>query len=163
MESKNVLKLDLVLIVGSLILLIFLVGYVSPMVIAPIDDYETMESEILFSIDKAERLLIDDNVEFTSPEEFAVSDGLKITLEPGEYYWKAVGVVKSEVRTLTIKSVVDLRLKEMENSYGVVNAGNVRLNVDVYNGSELVDKVSLEIGDGEELNVEGTKLIGGMA
>ncbi|MBT3398353.1 hypothetical protein HN418_05285 [archaeon] len=155
--------MDLVLIVGSLILLIFLVGYVSPMVIAPIDDYETMESEILFSIDKAERLLIDDNVEFTSPEEFAVSDGLKITLEPGEYYWKAVGVVKSEVRTLTIKSVVDLRLKEMENSYGVVNAGNVRLNVDVYNGSELVDKVSLEIGDGEELNVEGTKLIGGMA
>ena len=158
---KTIYKIDLAVIVGSLIVLMALVGYMQPMVIAPLDDYASTETEVLFSIEKAESLLIDDNFDFTSPEEYAVGDRLKINLKPGTYYWKAVGVVDSEVRTLTIRSEVNLELREIEgNGYGVVNAGNVRLNVEVYNGTQLVDKVKLGVGD--EAGVEGDKIIGGM-
>lgn len=157
---KNIHKIDLVVIVGSLTVLIFLVGYVNPLIIAPIDEYETSEGDILFIIDKADVLLVDDNPDFTTPDEYKIEDGLKIDLEPGKYYWRVVGVLGSEIRTLTITSVVSLELKNVDGGYGVVNSGNVRLNVDVYNGTKLVDKVKLEVG--EVSDVEGDKYIGGM-
>ena len=108
----RIYKIDLVIIVVSLAVLIFLVGYARPLVIAPLDDYETLDTEILFLIEKAESLLIDDNLDFTTPEEYFVEDGIKIDLHPGTYYWKAVGVLNSEIRTLTIKSEVSLELRE---------------------------------------------------
>ncbi len=157
---KIVYKIDLVIIILSLAVLIFVVGYVQPRVIAPLNDYETSETEILFSIEKAEILLIDDNLDFTSPDEYLVADGMKIDLKPGTYYWKAMGVLDSEIRTLTIRSEVSLELREIEGEgYGVFNAGNVRLNVDVYNGTELVESVKL--GVNEEVGVVGDKFIGG--
>ena len=158
---NNVFKIDLILIIGSLVSLVFLIGYVSPLVISPLDDYESLEGSVLFLIEKADKLIIDDNTDFSSPREYDVEDGLKINLEPGMYYWKAVGVVNSEVRTLTINSEVNLELKASgDGSYEVVNVGNVRLNVDVYNGTELVDKMILNVD--EELEFEGTKLVGEM-
>ena len=132
------------------------------MVIAPIDDYETTETEILFSIEKAEKLLIDDNIEFSTPEEYLMQDGLEIDLDPGKYYWKAVGVSSSEVRTLTIKSEVNLELRSLEEEgYDVVNVGNVALNVDIYNGTKLVEKKKL--GVGESVDADGSKFVGGQA
>jgi len=83
---------------------------------------------------------------------------VNIDLVPGVYYWKAVGVLDGEIRTLTINSVVSLELKEINGGYGVVNGGNVRLNVDVYNGTGLVEKRKLEVGD---LVDGGTKYVGG--
>ena len=44
---KNVYKIDLVLIIVSVVVLIGLVGYVRPLVIAPLDDYES-SGEVLF-------------------------------------------------------------------------------------------------------------------
>jgi len=156
---KNIYKIDLVMIVGSLIVLMALVGYVQPRVIAPLNDFETTETEILFSIENADILLIDENPEFTTPEEYLVEDGMKINLKPGTYYWKALGVVDSDIRTLTIKSEVNLELREIEgNGYGVVNVGNVRLNVDVYNGTELVDQIKL--GVDETIEAEGDGFVG---
>ena len=161
MANKITLRIDLVLIIGSLVALIFLVGYVSPLVIAPLDNYESSEGKILFLIEKADKLLIDDNVDFTSPNEYNIRDGLKIDLEPGEYYWKAVGVLGSKVRKLTIESVVNLELRKIDDgNYEVINAGNVRLNVNVYNGTKLVDKIKLEAD--EETESQGTGFVGEM-
>ena len=154
----RVYKIDLVLAIVSVVVLIGLVGYVRPLVIAPLDDYESSEIEILFSIGKADSLLIDDNIDFTTPDEYSVEDGLKVELVPGVYYWKAVGVLGSEVRTLTINSIVSLEFREMEEGYGVVNAGNIRLDVDVYDGDELIEKRKLGIG---EVVSGGDKYIGG--
>jgi len=159
-RMDKIYKIDLAIIVGSLIVLMAVVGYVQPRVIAPLDDYETLDSEILFSIEKAESLLIDDNLDFSTPDEYLVEEGMKIDLQPGIYYWKAVGVLDSEIRTLTVKSEVSLELREIEgDGFGVVNAGNVRLNVDIYNGTELVEKVKLSVN--EEADVDGTKVVGG--
>ena len=158
----TVYKFDFVLIVGSVITLIVLVGYLEPMIIAPIDDYKTSQTEILFVIEKADSLLIDDNVDFTTPERYSLEEGLEIHLKPGKYFWKAEGVIGSEVRTLTINSEVNLALREVEGEgYGVVNIGNVGLDVDVYNGTELVDQVKL--GVQEDSNIIGTKYVGGEA
>jgi hypothetical protein len=154
---KNVYKIDMILVTVSIIVLIGLVGYARPLVIAPLDDYNSA-GDVLFSIEKADYLLIDDNVDFTTPDRYEIKDGLKIELVPGKYYWKAVGVLDGEVRTLTINSVVDLELKKIDGGYGVVNGGNVRLNVDVYNGTKLVERKKLGVN---EVVVGGNKYIGG--
>ena len=148
----------MILLIGTLIGGIFLVGYVQPLVIAPLDEFETTNTSILFSIEKAEVILIDDNPGFTSPEEIRVEDNLVINLKPGIYYWKAVGVLRTEIRTLTINSEVNLKLKNLGDNYGIVNAGNTRLDVDVYNGTALVKSIKLDID--EEKKVSGTKFVG---
>lgn len=161
MENRYLLGVDLVLVVGSLVFLVFLVGYARPLVIAPLDDYESGDKEILFLVEKAEILLIDDNVEFSSPDEYNIEDGLEIVLEPGKYYWKAIGILDGEVRTLTIRSEVILELVQVEDGFGVVNSGNVVLNVDVYNGTKLVGNVRLDrwqMAEGEQ----GDKFVGEM-
>ena len=160
-KNNNLLKIDLVLIIGSLATLVFLVGYVNPLVIAPLDNYETSERDILFSIEKAENLIIDDNIDFTTPDEYKIKDGLKIRLEPGKYYWKVTGILNSNVKILTIKSEVNLELRKIDDeNYGVVNAGNVQLNVDIYNGTEMIDNVRLKVD--EEMESQGVKFIGEM-
>lgn len=118
-----------------------------------------MNGSVLFSIERAELILIDDNNEFTSPEQFIVKDGLVINLKPGVYYWKAESVLKSEVRKLTINSEIDLKLRKMESGYGITNAGNTRLDVEVYNGTSLVDKIKLDVD--EDKSLSGTKFVGG--
>jgi hypothetical protein len=154
-------KIDFVVIFLSALGLIFLLGYMTPMVIYPIDDYSSSSGEVLFVIDRASVLFIDDNIDFTTPDEYYLKDGLRLHLNPGVYYWKVKGVFESEIRTLTINSEVSLQLREInENEYGVYNAGNVRLNVDVYNGTRLIEKKKLEVG--REFESFGNKFIGGM-
>lgn len=154
---KNIWKIDLAVILISVFVLIVLVGYARPLVIAPMDEYETQENNILFSFERANILFIDDNDNFTTPDEYFVKDGLELILEPGVYYWKVKGIEVSEVRKLTINSKVELKLIETKDGFGVVNAGNVGLNVDVYDEDELVDKIKLEVGDVGE---GGDKFVG---
>jgi len=156
--NKHIWKVDLVLVLVSVFVLMGLVGYARPLVIAPLDEYESVDGEVLFEFDRADVLLIDDNMDFTTPDEYRVAEGVKVGLEPGIYYWKVKGVLGSEIRILTIKSSVELKLIETLGGFSVVNAGNVRLNVDVYNGNELVEKKKLDIGEGID---GGDKFVGG--
>ena len=158
MKTKHIYAIDFAVIVGSLLLLIIVVGYASPLIIAPVNNLETTNDSVLFLIEKADLILIDDNVEFTSPDEISIKDGMVIRLKPGIYYWKAVGVLESKIRTLTINSEVDLRIEKVGEDYGLVNAGNVNLHIEVYNGTELVDNKKL--GVGEKREISGTKFIG---
>ncbi len=161
--DKHIWKIDLVLILLSVGVLMGIFGYAQPLVIAPIDEYASLEGGVLFEFEGADVLMIDDNMEFSSPDEYRVLNGLILELEPGIYYWKVKGVLGSEVRTLTIKSVLELMLVETEDGMAVVNAGNVRLNVDVYDGEELVERKKLGV-DGE-LGIkdqESVRVVGGM-
>ncbi len=144
---ETIWKIDFIVIGITLLALIVLVGYAQPLVVAPLDEYESVNGEVLFEFERADVLLIDDNEEFTSPDEYSVVEGLVVVLEPGVYYWKAVGVLGSEVRKLTIQSRVELKLVETEDGFGVVNVGNVRLNVDVYDGDDLIEKRKVEVGE----------------
>lgn len=157
MANKKVYTIDGILIVGSIFVLIFLIGYSTPLIISPVDELES-KGDVLFSVENAEVILIDDNLEFTSPQEYVVSDDLEIKLEPGTYYWKAKGLLESDIRRLTINSVVDLRLKKRDKGYDLVNAGNVVLDVDVYNGTELVEEFSLDTD--RKKGIFGSKIFG---
>ena len=155
-------KIDLIIIIVSLLVLMTVVVYSRPLIIAPIEDYESIDKSVLFFIEKADKLLIDDNMDFTTPDEYFMKDGLRINLEPGKYYWRAVGALQSEIRTLTINSVVSLKLRETEEEgFEVVNIGNVELIVEVYNGTRLVEKVRLGIE--ENIKSDSDKFIGEMA
>lgn len=161
MITKNkVLAIDFAVIVGTLVVLLGLVGYASPLVIAPLDGEITTENEVLFEFEKADSVLIDDNLEFSSPTKINVEDNLVINLKPGVYYWKVEGLVDSDVRRLEIVSEIDLKLKEIEEGYEVVNSGNIILNVYVYEDGIFKEKVVLNVDESEE--VSGTKFVGGM-
>jgi hypothetical protein len=161
--NKHIWKIDLALVLISVFVLMGMVGYVRPLVIAPIDNYESLDGEVLFEFKGADVLLIDDNIDFTTPDEYEVAQGLRLSLEPGVYYWKVSGVLGSEVRTLTINSRVELQLVETEGGYGVVNAGNVRLNVDVYDGDELIEKRKLDKGQMSDVRGQEDKFVGELA
>jgi hypothetical protein len=158
--NKKIIVIDLVLVLGSLIVIAGLVGYSRPLAIAPIDEYVTSGS-VLFEFEKADKILIDDNLDFSSPQEIYVENGIVVNLKPGKYYWKISGVLESDVRSLTIESEVDLRLRESAGGFEVVNSGNTKLNVDVYSGGILTGKVSLEPEKTEKS--WGDKFIGGQA
>jgi len=158
MKSKIIQGIDFILIVGTLIGIFLSVGYVQPLVIGPIDGFETTES-VLFEFEKANLILIDDNLEFTSPEKIYAENNLVVNLKPGIYYWKVEGALPGEIRQLTIISEISLKLKENENSFSLVNSGNTRLNVDIFEDGRKTREIILEVD--EEKGVIGTKFIGG--
>jgi hypothetical protein len=157
--KRTILLIDFVLVVGSLIAVGFFVDYARPLVIAPINDYKTTNSSILFEFEKAELILIDDNLEFVSPKKIYVEDNIIINLKPGVYYWKVLGTLESEIREFTIESNVDLKVREsLEGNYEVVNAGNTKLEVEIYDHGRFTEKIVLDVN--ENLDIEGDKFIG---
>ncbi len=157
-NHKHILAIDAILILGSLLLIAGIVGYSRPLAIAPLDESVTTNTSILFEFKKADYILIDDNLDFTSPEQVYVKDFVTVNLEPGTYYWKAVGALSSEVRQLTIESVIDLQIRESENGVLVVNSGNLELEVSVYNQGVLSEKFVVDVS--ENSFAKGDKFIG---
>ena len=126
---NKIYTMDIVVVVGTLLVLVGAGFYARPLIIAPLDNITTTNSSVLFSIERGESILIDDNPEFTSPETVVIHNTLTITLRPGTYYWKVVGVGESEIRKLVVSSRVELRLQESGDKYTLVNEGNVLTNV----------------------------------
>ncbi|MGV8142813.1 MAG: hypothetical protein ACP5NS_04240 [Candidatus Pacearchaeota archaeon] len=159
-HHKHILIIDTILIVGTLFLIAGFVGYARPLVIAPLDDYVTTENSVLFVFEKADVVLIDDNLAFTSPQEVYVRDEIIITLPPGVYYWKVVGALESDVRQLTIESAIDLKIRESENgTVSVVNSGSVPLEVSVYNQGVLSDRIVVDT-DSQASTAQGEEYFG---
>lgn len=145
-------RTTLVLIAIALVILIVVIGYSSPRIIHPMDGLVTTNASVLFSFEKANYLIIDDNTEFSSPEKIYAKDNLVVNLKPGVYYWKAVGERESEVRKLAVNSRVDLRVEEKDDTLRVINSGNVALNVSVYNRSNLIGSVIADVGEPVDMN-----------
>ena len=156
MENKKIGDIMMIGLSALAVLTIF--GYASPLIISPIDNLETTNSSVLFEFDKADTILIDDNLNFTSPILVKAENNLIVNLKPGLYYWKIKGLTESKINTLTILSEIDLRLKDNGDRYALVNAGNTELDVAIYNGSVLQGNVILDIE--EEKNVSGTLFVG---
>jgi len=156
--KNKIYAIDLIVLVGSLVVILGIVGYATPLIISPSDNSVTANNSVLFSFEKGSAIMIDDNKDFSSPEIINVENNLVINLKPGHYYWKVKGLLQSEIREFTIQSEVELKLKEAGNKFEVVNAGNVELNVDIYNNESLNGSIILKVD--ENKNVSGTKFIG---
>lgn len=158
--KKVIYGIDFLIIVGTLATLFFSIGYVQPLLIQPIDGLETTNSSVLFSFEKASAILIDDNPEFSSPDVINARNDAVINLKPGIYYWKLDGVLESDVRKFTILSEIELKLREFEDGYEVVNAGNTRLNVDIYSEDVLTGSIVLDAGESHKTEEKENKFIG---
>ena len=192
-KHKHIKAIDYILIVGTLISLFgifyqyyYTEGKGQPIALSPEDGFETTRS-VLFEFENAETILIDDNIEFTSPEKFEVKNNFVINLKPGKYYWKLAGNGESEIkkslsqhfglldaqdarlekkhldiRQLSVESEVSLEVRESEvekGKYNVVNVGNEELEVDVFEFGKLKENIILDIYESRE--VSGNKFIGG--
>jgi hypothetical protein len=159
LRKKYIRVFDFFVIVCTLVVIIGLIGYTKPMMIAPSDKFTTANTSVLFAFEKSNLIYIDDTPEFTSPDKIYVKDNLTINLKPGKYYWKIEGVTQSEIREFTINSNVGLTLRKSDDKYEVVNSGNSRLNVDIYDKGTLVGNIILDVD--KSTNVSGDKFIGG--
>lgn len=137
---KNIWRIDLIIILVSVFVLLGIIGYIGPLVVAPLD-----VEEILFSFGNVSSFLIDDNEDFSSPDEYFFEDGLKLDLGKGVYYLKVDKEQVSEVNRLEVKSELELEFIRTEKGWDVVNVGGFRLNVEVYNKSELIKNKLVEI------------------
>ncbi len=158
-QNPMIKIMDSFLIFGSLFAVMWIIGISTPLVIAPIDNYESLGGNILFSIKNADKLIVDTDLNFTNPKEYDLNKNLSLSLEPNIYYWKVIGITQSEIRTLTIKDSVILNIVKGENGYNVLNAGSVILNVEVYdNESHFIENVSLS--PDKKILLEQSKYIG---
>lgn len=144
-QNREIYAMDIVMIVGSMLVLLGAGWYARPLAIAPLDHFTTTNTSVLFSIERGNAILIDDNPEFTSPEHVQMHDRLVVTLQPGVHYWKVEGVVDSEIRKLVIASAVELRLEENGTRYEVVNAGNVQTAVAFYENESLLTSRVIDV------------------
>lgn len=157
-KNKHIVAIDFAVLAVTLVLLAVFVGYARPLVIAPLDGFVTSDSNVLFTFENGELILIDDNLEFSSPQEFYVEDNLVISLKPGVYYWKVSGLSDSEVRKLTIESLIELKVVSNYEGFDIVNSGNEILEVDIYEGDNFVE--SIELAPSNQNSVLGNKFIG---
>lgn len=157
-NKKIIWAIDIFLVGTMLLAILGYIGYVSPQVIAPIDNFVSDKNTILFSVGSSEYILIDDNLDFSSPEKVYVKDGAEITLIPGKYYWKTKNNDFNEIRTLDILSNIDLKIVSVGEEYNIVNSGNLDLNVEVYDNQTKVGEFDLSPLQNKEMN--GTKFIG---
>ncbi|MBS3089883.1 hypothetical protein J4461_03335 [Candidatus Pacearchaeota archaeon] len=156
--NKDIYLVDVLLIGGVLLSGAILVGYSRPLVISPIDELNTYDKQVIFSLERGSSILIDDNADFSSPERIFFEDNLSINLKPGMYYWRAEGIINSKIYKLKVDSSVNLELKKSENSYELFNAGNVPINVTFFDNESIVS-TNIIVIDGKE-EVVGNGILG---
>lgn len=147
MENKKyVYAIDGILLVGTLaglFLVLFSLGVgATGMAVGPVHD----SNDVLFYFDKGNKLLVDERIDFLDYEKFDIKEGTKIFFKPGIYYLMVSENedLNDEVIEFTIESEVELKIKELDGKYGLVNAEDFRLNVDVYEEDVLVENIKLE-------------------
>lgn len=158
MDKKKIKIIDSVLIIVSVLFLASFITYARPLVIAPMDNFETTNNSVLFEFERGSVILIDDSPEFSSSREIHAKNNLIINLKPGKYYWKIDGVIDSKVREFEVVSEVNLKMEKSGDKYRIMNAGNDEVEVKVYEEDDLVDDVLLDVN--EEKKLTGTVFVG---
>jgi len=142
MNKSHIYIIDMALIVSTLLIIIATIGYSSPLVVAPISENITT-SEVLFTLKDTNEILIDDNLNFSSPKSYLLTNGLKLELQPNIYYLKATEDTFSQIITLDVKSDVVLELKKNGENFDIINSGKKSLKVEVYDLNSMVDEMRL--------------------
>jgi len=156
-ELKDIAKIDRIVLAASVLVIFVIAFVVAQNMIAGSSNF----NKELFSFKSGSVILIDENLNFRSPDKVEAKDNLVINLKKGIYYWKVEDAIPAEdVVQLEIKdSAASLKLKKSNEGYDVVNFGNSTLNVDVYSSGKFTGSVILGGGDAGE--VSGIVTIGG--
>ena len=155
--SKTMIVLQLVIVIGAVIIVILF----APKIDSPLDGAVVDGNIVEFRFRNANAILIDNNPEFNSPQlvDFNEINSNKLRLNPGTYYWKAVGKMESEIKSFIINSNVGLELNDKEEK--IKNVGNVPANVskrdkDGVSGLAILDvEVEYPVDVEEKVNYKG--------
>lgn len=140
---------DLLVVVGSLVIVAFLFGYARPLVIAPLEGATEYQNE-LFVFDKDCSVFVSDNINFIEENEITVNDGSIVEIDEGTQYWKIVCSSFSDIRTITAISDITLKFMLTNENIKVVNADSSDLTVDVYDDSTKVNTFSLGLAEAQK-------------
>ncbi|MBU0760848.1 MAG: hypothetical protein KJ600_01990 [Nanoarchaeota archaeon] len=129
MVKKKILAIDLVLLVGTAAAVFGMFWYLtySQVAFSPVGDVD----KVLFDFSKDSELFISSDRIFTSLEKINLENGLVIPLEEGNYYLKIQTGTVSKIMKFDILEDVKLKVVDFGESYGIVNAEDVLLNVQV--------------------------------
>lgn len=141
--NKNKTMKVLILEVGLFALIVFGLLFLTP----KINGVDNQDRITFFKFANAHAILVDDNPDFSSPEQ--INEGA-VKLKPGEYYWKAIGVLgESKVGIFSIDSEVIISMNITSNRTFIINKGNVPVNLTqkkdgVISGNMIIDVNSQE-------------------
>lgn len=117
---------------------------------------EREDESTFFKFRNAHTILVDDNKDFSSPEKITDRE---IELDPGKYYWKAVGILgESEQGNFSIDSRVVVSMKVEERKAYVKNEGNVPVNATEKRGGVITGRMVIEEGEEEVVEVGNLSL-----
>jgi hypothetical protein len=145
--NKKMLAIDLILIVGSLLIIGSLFSFSTSVFLSPGDEFVNSE-DVLFDFERPEVIWLDDNIDFESPKIIFVEDGEIIRLEKGTHYFKFSGELFNEIREITVLSDISLKLRFSSDGerVEVVNAEENRLRVNVFDADdELQESFALKV------------------
>ena len=143
MKNKKIYAIDIIIIITTCLVLLFLVGYSTHMVISPINTKNLSTSESLFTIHNTQTLLIDNNLNFTNPKIYKLKNNLQITLEPGTHYLKFIRPSYNQINTLNVKKQITLEFKKQDNAYNIINSGKEPLIIEIYDQKNTLEKKRL--------------------
>jgi hypothetical protein len=152
-RQKVIISAQLIFLIGIFSLVYFLAPHTS----YPKNNAMIGYSIVDFGIDNTDIILIDDNPDFSSAVKINLKERntTRIFLEPGTYYWKAVGILESSVKKFTVISEVNLELKNSS----LKNTGDVPLNITKKSRGTMTGLVILDVGAEYVANNTGEKII----
>jgi hypothetical protein len=135
--NRKILVIDTVLILGSLIAIAGIIGYTQPFATAPLQSDST-----IFTLNNVDYILIDDALDFSSPERIDLNEDVLVSLPSGHYYFKIVGDA-SEVREMTLEFDLKILFDVSGNEVRVINYGSNDLEVSVYTHGTYTESKSI--------------------
>jgi hypothetical protein len=102
----------------------------------------------------AKVIMISENPDFTNPRYIDTENVKNISLEikPGTYYWKSDnGIIESFSNKFTVNSEVGMKINRTENESGLINVGNVKINVAKGKDGVMVGRIILDTGESEKI------------
>jgi len=133
-----------------LIVIIFLLTLFTPTKIG----INQKQGSTFFEFKNAHAILIDDNPEFTSSKQINQKE---IILEPGKYYWKAIGILgESKTGNFTIDSKIIVDMKTDNKTSYIKNKGNAPVNAtskDRHTG-KITGKIIMKEGEKKKIETK---------
>ena len=118
---------------------------------------------VQFKSINANVIMISENPDFSDPRYIDLTErkNMSLNLVPGTYYWKSEnGFISGWKNEFTIDSEVGIKINRSENESGLVNLGNVKINVTKNSDGMMVGRVILEPDSSEKIEDKNETYIG---
>lgn len=146
MKNKMIQRIDVMIIAGTALTLVLAAIFAGGRILGT---GEINPSAVLFKFKTGNTILIDDNLNFSSPEKVEVKNNMLISMSKGTYYWKINEEDGSKIIQFTNNEEVGFKIRKSNEGYEIINAGNNSLNVDVYEKGRMTGKVILGRENGQ--------------